>query len=151
MGLKPKRFQSLSIRKGKLDEDVRFKVASQDITRINEDYLKSLVRLYDSFLKHYIKLKCNCPKSTKCRVSFWPFVVYETSTSTMELKEAKINMFSGRVLPGLTDVSKFCRKTKLRLSLKAKIEKCKCGNAKLMNVRRLRGSSSEIHSAPAKN
>ncbi|GFO25110.1 reverse transcriptase [Plakobranchus ocellatus] len=31
---KPKKFRSLSIRKGGLDEDVCFKVTSQDITRI---------------------------------------------------------------------------------------------------------------------
>ncbi|GFO47349.1 reverse transcriptase [Plakobranchus ocellatus] len=47
MSFKQKKFRRLSIRKSKLDEDVYFKVASQDISRP----ITSLGRWYDSSLK----------------------------------------------------------------------------------------------------
>ncbi|GFO44179.1 chemosensory receptor a [Plakobranchus ocellatus] len=51
MSFKPKKSQSLSLRKGKLDEDVCLKVASQDIPRIRQEPYKSLGRCYGSSLK----------------------------------------------------------------------------------------------------
>ncbi|GFO30016.1 collagen alpha-1(iv) chain [Plakobranchus ocellatus] len=52
MSFKPKKSRSLSIRKGKLDEDICFNVASQDIPRINQKLVNSLGRWYDSSLKY---------------------------------------------------------------------------------------------------
>ncbi|GFO48358.1 reverse transcriptase [Plakobranchus ocellatus] len=47
MSFKPKKSQSLSIRKGKLAEGVCFKAASQDIPRISQEPDKNLGRWYD--------------------------------------------------------------------------------------------------------
>ncbi|GFN77911.1 reverse transcriptase [Plakobranchus ocellatus] len=50
MSFKPKNSRSLSIRKGKLDEDFCFKVANQEIPRISQEPVKSIGRWYGSFL-----------------------------------------------------------------------------------------------------
>ncbi|GFN81495.1 reverse transcriptase [Plakobranchus ocellatus] len=51
ISFKLKKSRSLSITKGKLDEDVCFIVTNQDIPRINLEPIKSLRRWYDSSLK----------------------------------------------------------------------------------------------------
>ncbi|GFO09935.1 reverse transcriptase [Plakobranchus ocellatus] len=51
MSFKTRKSRSSSIRKGKLDEDVWFKIVSQDIPRISQEPVKSLGRWYDSSLK----------------------------------------------------------------------------------------------------
>ncbi|GFN83951.1 reverse transcriptase [Plakobranchus ocellatus] len=48
---KTKKSRSLSIRKGKLNKDVFFKVASQDTPTTTQEPAKSLIRWYNSFLK----------------------------------------------------------------------------------------------------
>ncbi|GFN95159.1 reverse transcriptase [Plakobranchus ocellatus] len=51
MSLKPQKSRSLSVRKGKIDEDVCFKVTSRNIPMISQEPAKSLGRWYDSSLK----------------------------------------------------------------------------------------------------
>ncbi|GFO25116.1 reverse transcriptase [Plakobranchus ocellatus] len=49
---KPKKSRSLSIRKGKLDEDVCFKVTSQDMQTFSQEPVKFFVRWYHLTLKN---------------------------------------------------------------------------------------------------
>ena len=51
MSFKPKKSRSLSIRKGKVNENVIFQVASQNIPTVTEEPVKSLGRWYDASLK----------------------------------------------------------------------------------------------------
>ncbi|KAK3785133.1 hypothetical protein RRG08_021933 [Elysia crispata] len=65
----------------------------------------------------------------------WPLLVYVICSTTVEAIEAKINKFTRRWLgvpPGLTDVAMYCRKAKLRLTLKSILEEYKCGKGRLL-------------------
>ena len=67
----------------------------------------------------------------------WPLLVYEICSTTVEAIKAKINKFTRRWLgvpPGLTDVTMYCRKAKLRLPLKSILEEYKCGKARLLSM-----------------
>ncbi|GFO07204.1 reverse transcriptase [Plakobranchus ocellatus] len=120
MSFKPRKSRSLSIRRGKLDEDVGFKIATQDVPRINQEPFKSLGRQYDSPLKDtrrgseaseqaFVGLqgkeKCGLPGKYRvwCRHLmlipnlFWPILLYEISSLAVESKRPKIHkkMVSG--------------------------------------------------------
>ncbi|KAK3779422.1 hypothetical protein RRG08_015823 [Elysia crispata] len=65
------------------------------------------------------------------------FTVANQQIPTLRQIEAKINKFTRMWLgvpPGLTDVAMYCRKAKLRLSVKSILEEYKCGKARLLSM-----------------
>ena len=65
----------------------------------------------------------------------WPLLVYEICSTTVDPIEAKIRRFTRRfqgVPPGLTGVATYCRKTKLKLTLKSILEEYKFGKDRLL-------------------
>ncbi|KAK3756978.1 hypothetical protein RRG08_041331 [Elysia crispata] len=67
----------------------------------------------------------------------WPLLVYDICSTTIKAIEAQIKKFTRRWLgvpPSLIDVAIYCRKTKLRLSLKPILEEYKCGKARLLSM-----------------
>ena len=51
MQFKPKKSRSLSLRRGKVDDSVKFRIANQTIPTVSEEPVKSLGRWYDATLK----------------------------------------------------------------------------------------------------
>ena len=51
MHFKPKKSRSLSLRRGKVDDSVKFRIANQTIPTVSEEPVKSLGRWYDATLK----------------------------------------------------------------------------------------------------
>ena len=67
----------------------------------------------------------------------WSLLINEIRSTTVEAIEAKINKFTRRWLgvpPGLTEVTMYCRKAKLKLPLKSIVEGYKCGQARLLSM-----------------
>ncbi|GFN73592.1 reverse transcriptase [Plakobranchus ocellatus] len=67
--------------------------------------------------------------------NFYGLLVYDICPSTVEAIEAKINKYTRKWLgvpPGLSDVSMYCRKAKLKLPMKSILEEYKCGKARLL-------------------
>ncbi|GFN92425.1 reverse transcriptase [Plakobranchus ocellatus] len=80
---------------------------------------------------------CYMPPLTLIPMLLWVFLVYEITTSSVEMMEVKINRFKRKRLgipPGLTDVAMYNRKAKLRLNLKSILAEYKCGRARLMTM-----------------
>ena len=160
MLFKPKKSRSLSLRKGKVDESVTFRIANQAIPTVSEEPVKSLGRWYDASLKdtkqgkETVKIteegletidKCGLPGKHKVWCLqfmlipklLWPLLIYDISVSTVETMEGKINKYTRKWLgtpPGLTDVALYCRQAKLRLPLKSILEEYKAGKARLLSM-----------------
>ena len=157
MKFKPSKSRSLSLRKGKVDESVRFQIGGQDIPKVSEEPVKSLGRWYDCSLKDtkqngYIKetAKEGLVTINKTQVQgkfkvwilqfmlipklLWPLLVYEIGLSTVESIERMINRYTRKWLglpPGLTTVALYSRNAKLKLPLKSIIEEYKTGKTRL--------------------
>ena len=168
MKFKPKKSRSLSLRKGKVAEDIRFSIAGQPIPTVSQEPVKSLGRWYDASLKDTKrgketleqtaeglqaieksglqgKHKLWCLQHMLIPKLLWPLLVYEITSSTVERIEAKINKFTRRWLhvpPCLTDVALYCRQAKLRLPLKSIVEEYKVGKVRLHTM--LEGSADEV-------
>ena len=160
MKFKPKKSRSLSLRRGRVNPTIHFRVADQDIPTVSQEPVKSLGRWYDSSLKDTKrgeetmimtleglqaidkcglqgKFKVWCLQFMLIPKLLWPLLVYDISTTTVELMEAKVNRFTRKWLgvpPGLTDVAMYCRQAKLRLPLKSIVEEYKCGKARLLTM-----------------
>ena len=160
MKFKPKKSRSLSIRRGKVDEAVKFTIADQPIPTVTDEPVKSLGRWYDDSLKdtkrghetkqmaeeglHKInqcglpgKLKVWCLQFMLIPKLLWPLLIYDICISTVESIEAKVNKFTRKWLgvpPCLTDVALYCRQATLRLPLKSIIEEYKVGKARLLTM-----------------
>ena len=143
MKFKPKKFKSLSLKKGKVNQN--FKVGGQRIPTVSEELVKRLGCLFDESLKdinqaketsrtlqeglHQIdhcplqeKFKDWCLKHIFILILLWPLLVYKIATSMVELMEAKINKYTQKWLglpPGLPDVALYCRQAKLKLPFKS--------------------------------
>ena len=160
MLFKPKKSRSLSLRKGKVDETVTFNIANQVIPTVSEEPVKSLGRWYDASLKDtkqgketvktteegleiieacglHGKHKVWCLQFMLIPKLLWPLLIYDISTSTVEIMEGKINKYTRKWLgvpPGLTDVALYSRQAKLRLPLKSILEEYKAGKARLLSM-----------------
>lgn len=157
MKFKPAKSRSLSLKKGKLDEQVQFHIEGQPIPTISEVPVKSLGRWYDHTLrdtrqgKNVVEIAqegLRAINQTKLQGKFklwilqfvlipklmWPLQVYEIGLSTVEAIERTINKFSRKWLglpPGLSTAALYSRSAKLRLPLKALTEEFKVGKARL--------------------
>ena len=129
MKVKPKKLRSLSLRKGKLNQNINFKVSAQRILIVLE-LVKSLGHWFDESLKvkdtsrilqglykidQYTLHPCNgqiwCLQQRFIPM-LWLLLVYEIATSTVESMEAKINKYTWKWLglpPGFSDVALYCR------------------------------------------
>ena len=160
MRFKPKKSRSLSLRKGKVADSVKFMVANQTIPTVTEEPVKSLGRWYDDSLKDTqrgcetkqtaeegLKKIDNCGLPGKYKVwclqfmlipkLLWPLLIYDICTSTVEAMEAKMNKYTRKWLgvpPGLTDVAFYCRQAMLKLPLKSIVEEYKVGKARLLSM-----------------
>ncbi|GFN98813.1 reverse transcriptase [Plakobranchus ocellatus] len=117
MEFKPKKFRSLSIRRGKVDEATIFTVAEQQIPTVSQEPVKSLGRWYDSSMKDtrrgaetlelasesllainkcglHGKFKIWCLQFMLIPKLLWPLLVYDICSSTVEAIEAKINKYT---------------------------------------------------------
>ena len=157
MKFKPAKSRSLSLRKGKIDEKVKFQIGGQDIPTVSEEPVKSLGRWYDCSLKDtkqngYIKETAKeglvTINNTKLQGKFkvwilqfmlipkllWPLLIYEIGLSTVESIERMINRYTRKWLglpPSLTTVALYSRNAKLKLPLKSIIEEYKMGKTRL--------------------
>ncbi|GFN83892.1 reverse transcriptase [Plakobranchus ocellatus] len=68
---KPKKSRSLSIRRGKVDEDTTFTVAEQQIPTVSQEPVKSLGRWYDSSMKNCVDSRVNS-RYTACSSCLFP-------------------------------------------------------------------------------
>ncbi|KAK3748679.1 hypothetical protein RRG08_000911 [Elysia crispata] len=160
MKFKPKKSRSLSVRKGKIDATTTFTVANQQIPTNSQEPAKILGRWHDSSMKDTKrgletvelategllatnkcglqgKLKVWCLQFMLISKLLWPLLVCEICSTTVEAIKAKINKVTRRWLgvpPGLTDVTMYCRKAKLRRPLKSILEEYKCGTARLLSM-----------------
>ena len=150
---KPQKSWSLSVRKGKVIQNINIMVGDQRISTVSEEPVKSLGRWFDESLKDINQAKESsrtlreglhkigrCPLQEKFKVwclqhifipmLLWPLLMYEIMTSTVESMEAKINKYTRKCLslpPGLSDVALYCRLAKLKLPFKSIVEKFKSG------------------------
>ncbi|GFN92640.1 LOW QUALITY PROTEIN: reverse transcriptase [Plakobranchus ocellatus] len=150
MEFKPKTSRSLSIRRGKVDEATTFTVAEQQIPTVSQEP----VRWYDSSMKvtrrgdETIELasesllainKCGlqdkfktwCLQFMLIPKLLWRLLVYDICFTTVEAIEAKINKYTRKWLkvhPGLSDVAMYCRKAKLKLTMKSILEEINAAN-----------------------
>ena len=157
MKFKPPKSRSLSLRKGKLDQNINFEIGGQRIPTVSEKPVKSLGRWYDESLKDTNQVKetsktleeglhkiDHCPLQGKYKVwclqhvfipmLLWPLLVYEFATSAVDKMEAKINKFTRKWLglpPGLSDVALYCRQAKLKLPFRSIVEEFKSGKIRL--------------------
>ena len=113
---KPQKSRSLSLRRGKLNQDVNFEIDGQRIPTVTDLPVKSLGCWYDESMKDTNQVKetsktlqegllkiDRCPLQGKYKVLclqhvfiqmlLWP-LVYEISTSAVEKMEAKINKYT---------------------------------------------------------
>ncbi|GFO12335.1 reverse transcriptase [Plakobranchus ocellatus] len=157
MEFKPKKYRSLSVRRGKVDEATTFTEAEQQIPIVSQEPVKSLGRWYDSSMKDTRrgaetlelasesllainkcglqgKFKIWCLQFMLIPKLLWPLIVYDICSSTVEAIEAKINKYTRKwqgVPPGLSDVVMYSRKAKLKLPMKSILEEYKCGKVTL--------------------
>ena len=157
MKFKPQKSRSLSLRRGKLNQNVNFEICAQRIPTVSDLPLKSLGRWHDESMKDTNQVKDTsktlqegllkidrCPLQGKYKVwclqhvfiemLLWPLLVYEISTSAVEKMEAKINKYIRKWLglpPDLSNVAMYCRQTKLKLPLKSIMEEFKSSKVKL--------------------
>ena len=132
--------RSLSLRKGKVNQNINFKVGGQRIPTVSKDPLKSLRRWFNESLKDIDQAKetsrtlkerlhkiVRCPLQGKFRVwclqhifismFLWQLLVHEIATSAVESMQAKINKYTRKWLglsPGLFDVALFCRQANFK-------------------------------------
>ena len=158
MKFKPKKSRSLSLRKGKVSSAVTFNISEQVIPTVSQEPVKSLGRWYDDSLKdskrrdeakktaeESLQIIDQCGLQGKYKVwclqfmlipkLLWPLLMYDISTYTVELMEAKMNKYTRKWLgvpPGLTDVALYCRQAKLKLPLKSLVEEYKVDKARLL-------------------
>ena len=155
MKFKPQKSRSLSLRKGKVNQNINFMVGGQRIPTVSEEPVKSLGRLFDESLKdinraketprtlqeglHNIdplqgKFKVWCLQHMFIPILLWPILVYEIATSTVESMKVKINEYTRKWLglpPGMPDVALNCRQAKLKLPLKSIVEEFKSRKIRL--------------------
>ena len=157
MKFKPAKSRSLSLQKGKVDDNTVFHIDGQAIPTVCEQPVKSLGRWYDRSLKDTMQsqgIKEEAEKGLKTINKtdlqgrfkvwilqfmlipklLWPLQIYEVGLSAVEAIERKISQYTRKWLglpPGLTTVALYSRSTKLRLPLKAITEEYKVGKAKL--------------------
>ena len=114
---KPQKSRSLSLRKGKVNQNINFMVGGQRIPTVSEEPGKNLGRWFDESLKSINQAKetsrtlqeglhkiDRCPLQGRLTVwclphifipmLLWPLLVYEIATSTVELMEANINNYT---------------------------------------------------------
>ena len=156
MKFKPQKSRSLSLRKGKLNQNINFEIGGQRIPTVSDLPVKSLGRWYDESMKdtNQVKetsktlqeglLKINrcllqgkykvwCLQHVFIQMLLWPVLVYEISTSAVEKIEAKINKYTQKWLGlplGLSDVAMYCKQAKLKLPLKSIREEFKSGKVR---------------------
>ena len=157
MAFKPKKSRSLSLRRGKVDENTKFHIGNQAIPTVSQIPVKSLGRWYDASLrdsKRKTELstqltdglrkieKCLLPGKFKVWILqfmlipklLWPLLVYDIPSSKVEALETKTNRFIRKWLglpPCLTTMTLTCKQAKLKLPLKALSEEYKVGKARL--------------------
>ncbi|GFN99056.1 reverse transcriptase [Plakobranchus ocellatus] len=93
LSFKPKS-QSPFIRKGKLNGDLFFKVANQDIPKISQESVKMAQLIPDRhplWLARKLDPKYGASSFMLNSKLLWPLLVYKISISTVESIEAKIN------------------------------------------------------------
>ena len=111
MNFKPKRYCSLSVRKGKIDLTTTFTAANKQIPKVSEEPAKSLGRWYDSSMKDTKrgqktaeltsegllainrcslqgKFKVWCLQFMLIPKLLWPLLIYEICSTTIEAIEA---------------------------------------------------------------
>ena len=157
MKFKPQKSRSLSLRRGKLNQNVNFEIGGQRIPTVSDLPVKSLGCWYDESMKDtnqvketsktlqegLLKINC-CPLQGKYKVwclqhvfiqmLLWPLLVYEILTSAVEKMVAKINKYTRKWLglpPDLSNVAMYCRQAKLKLPLKSIMEEFKSGKVRL--------------------
>ncbi|GFO14033.1 reverse transcriptase [Plakobranchus ocellatus] len=160
ISFKPKKSQSLSIRKSKLDEKCLLHSSqskyTKDKSRASQEPWKMVWLIHDrhqawirsfiaSFSGSAIYGQVWLARKVQSVVSpvmlipklLWLLLEYEISTSTIESVEAKINRFTRKWLGVplcLTDVAIYYRKAKLRFPLRSIVKEYKCGKARLMTM-----------------
>lgn len=157
MKFKPAKSRSLSIKEGKVDDQVVFRISGQAIPTVSQVPVKSLGRWYSSSLRDSEQSKLTKSmaeegleainktllqgKHKLWIVQFmlipkllWPLQVYEIGLSAVEAIEKKIGKYTRKWLglpPGLTSVALYSRNAKLRLPLKALTEEFQIGKVRL--------------------
>ena len=117
MKFKLQKSRSLSLRRGKLNQNVHFEIGGQRILNVSDLLVKSLGCWYDESMKDTNQVKetsktlqkgllkiDHCPLQGKYKVWYlqhvfiqmllWPLLVYEISMSAVEKMEAKINKYT---------------------------------------------------------
>ena len=154
MKFKPR---SLSLRKGRVNQNINFKVGGQRIPSVSEEPMKNLGRWFDESLKDINQAKetsrtlqeglhkiNRCPLQGKFKIwcqqhifipmLLWPLLVYEIATSTVQSEEAKINKYTQKwlgLLQGLSDLTLYCRQAKLELPFNSIVEEFKSRQIRL--------------------
>ncbi|GFO15784.1 reverse transcriptase [Plakobranchus ocellatus] len=141
MSFKPKKSQSLPIRKGKLDEDFYFKIARYDIleSRTTQELDKNFIKLYYSSLKDTKRGSKALEQASVGLLAIDDIRDQRFNCYNISISQAKINRFTRKPLgvpPGLTDVAVYCRTAKLRvrLSLKSIVQEYKCRKTRLISM-----------------
>ena len=116
MKFKPKKSRSLSLRKGKVNQNINFMVGGQRIPTVSDALLKSLGCWFDESLKDINQAKetsrtlqedlhkiDHCPLQGKFKVwclqhifipMLWLLLIYKIATSALESTEGKINKYT---------------------------------------------------------
>ena len=115
MKFKPQKYSSLSLRKGKVNQNINFLVGGQRMPTVSEDSMKRLGHWFDvswkdinqaketsRTLKKKIPIrliavlyKVWCLQHILILMLLWSLVVCEIATSTVKSMEAKINKILG--------------------------------------------------------
>ena len=167
MNFKPAKSRSLVLRKGKVQDHVRFKIGGAVIPTVTEKPVKSLGKWFTSALNDHQSIrevvatveewmksidKCGLPGRFKAwcyqhgvlpRV-LWPILVYEVPVSTVESMERKISSYLRRWLGvprSFCSIGLYSSGSKLQLPLKALTEEYKA--TKVRAVMMLRDSQDQ--------
>ena len=167
MKFKPSKSRSLVLKKGKVDDRMRFKIGGEVIPTVTEKPVKSLGKWFTSALNDHQSIrevittveewmktldKCGLPGKFKAwcyqhgvlpRV-LWPILMYEVPVSTVENMERKINSYLRRWLGvprSFSSIGLYSSGSKLQLPLKALTEEYKA--TKVRAVMMLRDSQDQ--------
>ena len=151
MSFKATKSRSLSLRRGKIDDNVTFSVAGNRIPTLREEPVKSLGRWYDDSLNDTgrcsevlrsafedMKKIDAAPLQSRFKLwllqfvllprLLWPLSMYEMSLPLVEKLERRMNKFTRKWLglpPGFSSVALYSKTAKLRLPLKSLVEEFK--------------------------
>ena len=156
MHFKPEKSRSMVLKKGKVEEKIRFAIEGKPIPTITEKPVKSLGKVFDCTLKDTTSIQSTCreleswlkaiersglPGKFKAWIYqhgvlpriLWPLLVYSFPLSTVEILERKISSYLRRWLglpKSLSSIALYGHNNKLQLPFKSLEEEFKVTRAR---------------------